>query len=78
MTEPIEHATFERSETSYPEEWGTPAGERFSEQRTAWVRSQVLARPPDGRTALAALAEKDARLLVTLQLAELKRRETCP
>ncbi|MFC4054647.1 hypothetical protein ACFOY4_33575 [Actinomadura syzygii] len=41
MNGPIETSESNRAFGPFPAEWGTPAGARFSEERTRWVAERV-------------------------------------
>ncbi len=63
-----------RRSRTFPQEWGMPPGERFSEERARWVRDRVAR--TCGRRALDKLVAADKRHQQMLQrLALMARRE---
>jgi hypothetical protein len=70
----MEYAAGSRNVDTYPDEWGTPAGRQFSEERAAWVKERVYSHSRDPQVKLRQLADADRRLAVTLRMAELQRR----
>ena len=72
---PEEYAEGGRSRT-YPDEWGVPPGDRYSEERAAWVRERCAQFA--GPQALAKLAAADKRHLQMLQRAVLVARREGP
>lgn len=74
-TDSDEFAEGGRSRT-YPDEWGVPPGDRYSEERARWVREQCARFA--GLAAMDRLAAKDKRHLQILQRAVLMARRVGP
>ncbi len=53
----------------FPRIWGRPAGDRWSEERAGWIKTQIGRFR--GQAALDELARRDVRYLNTLRLAVL-------
>ncbi len=60
----------------FPRMWGRPAGDRWSEERAAWVKDRVCRFR--GLAALDELASRDRKHLLMLQRAVLMSRRTTP
>jgi hypothetical protein len=59
-----------------PEDWGSPPGRPYSEERAHWISKHVKDHMVTQR--YRRLADANGRLLVVLRAAELNRRRECP
>ena len=61
---------------NFPRAWGRPAGDRWSEERSQWIKDQINRFA--GQSALDQLARHDNRYLHTLRIALLMARRSSP
>ena len=64
------------STSVFPEDWGSPPGRPYSEERADWIRKRVLDHMVTQR--YRRLAAANGRLLAILRSAELDGRRECP
>jgi hypothetical protein len=60
----------------FPEDWGSPPGRPYSEERADWIRKRVIDHMVTQR--FRRLAAANGRLLAILRSAELDGRRECP
>ncbi len=75
MNDDVEQAQTSGSH-GFPRMWGPPAGDRWSEERAAWIKTQVCRYA--GQSALDELARRDVRLLNMLRRAALMSQRNAP